>query len=179
MHGTGLSSGPHEGNTPLHCVCQFPTTPVRVVSSILNAASVIPFQIHTLRRSTETGKLLEPYEEVVVDVDSDHSSTVVGYLTGDRKGIMMESEITSDGKSRLVFEVPSRGLLGFSSEIATATKGSAVVNHLFLENREHAGNLGTGLEKGKLVSNESGKATSYALQTLSQRGTTVICLFLS
>lgn len=122
----------------------------------------------------DTGVELEPYEEVVVDVDSEHASTVVSSLTGDRKGIMLESTVTSDGKTKLVFESPSRGLLGFQSEIATATKGSAVVNHLYLEHRPHAGNLGTGLEKGKLVSNASGKATTFALASLSARGTLFI-----
>lgn len=117
-----------------------------------------------------TNKILEPYEEVTVDVDTEYASTVVSLLTGDRKGILISSEVMSDGKARLVMEVPSRGLLGFGSEIATATKGSAVVNHIFLEDREHAGSLGTGLEKGKLVSNTLGKATTFALDNLSQRG---------
>ena len=119
----------------------------------------------------DTKKTLEPYEEVTVDVDVAYSSTVVSALTGDRKGILMSSEVMTDGKARLVLEVPTRGLLGFNSEIASATKGSAVVNHLFLEDREFAGNLGTGLEKGKLVSNAAGKATTFALDNLQQRGT--------
>jgi GTP-binding protein len=119
----------------------------------------------------DTKKTLEPFEEVTIDVDVAYSSTVVSALTGDRKGILMASEVMSDGKARLVLEVPTRGLLGFNNEIASATKGSAVVNHLFLEDREYAGNLGTALEKGKLVSNASGKATAFALDNLSQRGT--------
>ncbi|GKY98603.1 hypothetical protein MPSEU_000817000 [Mayamaea pseudoterrestris] len=122
----------------------------------------------------DTKKTLEPYEEVTIDVDVNYSSTVVSALTGDRKGILMSSEVMADGKARLVLEVPTRGLLGFNGEIATATKGSAVVNHLFLEDREYAGNLGTALEKGKLVSNASGKATSFALDNLAQRGTLFI-----
>lgn len=118
----------------------------------------------------DTGKTLEPYEEVVIDVDQEYSSTVVSALTGDRKGVLIESEVSPDGKARLVFEIPSRGLLGFNGEIATATRGSAIVNHLYLEDREYAGSLGIGLEKGKLVSNDSGKATAYALNSLSARG---------
>ena len=120
----------------------------------------------------DTGKTLEPFEEVTVDVDSEYSGTVVSALTGDRKGVLLEmSESAADGKSRLIFEVPSRGLLGFNSEIATQTKGSAVVTHLFVENREYAGSLGLGLDKSKLVSNAQGKATAYALSALSPRGT--------
>lgn len=80
------------------------------------------------------------------------------------------SESSADGKSQIVLEVHSRGLLGFNSEIATATKGSAVVNHLYLEDRPYQ-NLGSGLTKGKLVSNEQGKATAHSLASLSARGT--------
>jgi GTP-binding protein len=80
------------------------------------------------------------------------------------------SESSADGKCRLVFEVPSRALLGFNSEIATATKGSAVVTHIYIDDRPHAGNLGTGLERGKMVSNDTGKATTYALSSLTARG---------
>lgn len=121
-----------------------------------------------------TGKTLEPYEEVVVDVDSEYAGAVISSLTGDRRGILLEmSESTADGKSQLVLEVPSRGLLGFNSEIATATKGSAVVNHLYIDDREQQ-SLGSGLTKGKLVSNDSGKATGYALSSLQARGTLFI-----
>ena len=75
-----------------------------------------------------------------------------------------------DGKTRLLFEVPSRGLLGFSPEIATLTRGTAVVNHCFIEDREHAGPMGDGLEKGKLVATES----TYALSSVVERGTLFI-----
>jgi GTP-binding protein len=67
--------------------------------------------------------------------------------------------------------MPSRGLLGFATEIATATRGSAVVNHCYLEDREHVGALGIGLEKGKLISSEGGKVSAYALSSLMARGT--------
>ena len=126
------------------------------------------------RKCEKTGKTLEPYEEVVIDVDSEYAGAVISSLTGDRRGILLEmSESTSDGKSQLVLEVPSRGLLGFNSEIATATKGSAVVNHLYIEDREQQ-TLGMGLVKGKLVSNDTGKATGYSLSSLSARGTLFI-----
>jgi len=123
-----------------------------------------------MKECPDTKAVLEPFEEVTVDVDSEHASTVVSTLTGDRKGVLLESATAADGRARLDFEVPSRGLLGFQTEIATLTRGSAVVNHLYLEHREHCGNLGTGLDRGKLVSNSSGKATTYALSSLAQRG---------
>jgi GTP-binding protein len=122
----------------------------------------------------KTGQILEPIEEVVIDVDAEYTGAVISALTGDRRGVLLEmSESSADGKSQLVLEVPSRGLLGFASEVATATKGSAVVNHLYLEDRPQQ-TLGLGLVKGKLVSNDTGKATAYTLSTLAARGTLFI-----
>jgi GTP-binding protein len=106
---------------------------------------------------------------VTVDVESEHSGTVIDALTGGRKGLLLQMSDSSDGKTRLVFEVPSRGLLGFQSEIATATRGTAVVNHLFLENRDYAGLIGD-VEKGKIVSNDNGKANLYSLANIAKRG---------
>ncbi|KAI2504483.1 Elongation factor G C-terminus [Fragilaria crotonensis] len=128
-----------------------------------------------LTKKDENGKVLEPFEEVTVDVDSEYSGTVIDALTGDRKGLMMDMQDNPlDGKTRLIFEVPSRGLLGFGPEIATMTRGTAVVNHCFIEDREYAGPMGDGLEKGKLVATETGKASTYALSSVVERGTLFI-----
>ena len=118
-----------------------------------------------------SGTLLEPYEEVTIDVDAEYSGYIVSALTSDRKGVLLEMNESGSEKTRLVLEVPSRGLLGFPSEAATMTRGSAIVNHVYLEDRKHAGPLGDSLEKGKLISSERGKATSYALASLAARGT--------
>jgi len=118
----------------------------------------------------ETGDLLEPYEEVIVDVDADYAGACMNALTGNRKATMVEM-FENNGKTRMRFEMPSRGLLGFGPEVSTMTRGSAVVNHTFLENRTHAGLLGEELEKGKLVSSDTGKATAYALEAVASRGT--------
>jgi GTP-binding protein len=119
----------------------------------------------------DTGKELEPFEEVIVDVDAEYAGTVVSILTGDRKGVLMEmNESSRDEKTRLKFEAPSRALLGFSSEIATLTKGSAAVHSLYIEDRDYAGGMVSGASKGKLVSNDNGKATLYALSALTARG---------
>ena len=121
------------------------------------------------------GAVMEPFEEVTVDVDSEYSGTVIESLTGDRKGFMMDMQDNStDGKTRLIFVVASRGLLGFGPEIATLTRGSAVVNHCFLEDRPYAGLMGDGLEKGKLVATENGKASTYALSSVAERGSLFI-----
>lgn len=119
----------------------------------------------------DTGEKLEPYEEVVVDVDAEYSGTVMDRLTGARKGVLVEMSDDSQGKTRMKFEVPSRGLLGFGPEIATATRGTAVMHHCYLEDREYAGTMTSGSDRGKLVSNENGKATLFALESLSARGT--------
>jgi GTP-binding protein len=116
------------------------------------------------------GVLMEPFEEVTIDVDSEYAGYIVSALTADRKGILLEMTESTDSKTRLVLEVPSRGLLGFPSEAASATRGSAVVNHVFIEDRKYVGPLGNGLEKGKLISSDSGKATTYALSSLEARG---------
>lgn len=95
---------------------------------------------------------------------------IVSSLTGDRKGVLLEMNESTNAKTRLRLEVPSRGLLGFPSEAASATRGTAIVNHVYLEDRKYMGPLGDGLEKGKLISSESGRATQYALASLSARG---------
>ena len=118
----------------------------------------------------KTGMKLEPFEEVVVDVDAEYSGTVVNSLTGARKGVLVEMSDDAQGKTQMKFEVPSRGLLGFGPEIATATRGTAVMHHCYLEDREFVGAMGTGTERGKLVSNDTGKATAYALNSLASRG---------
>lgn len=119
-----------------------------------------------------TGKKTEPYEEVVVDVDAEYAGSVIDSLTGARKGVLVEMiDDNSDGKTRLLFEIPSRGLLGFHSDIATSTRGTAVVHHCYLEDRAYAGALGSKLERGKLVSCELGKATLFALASIAERGT--------
>merc|ERR1711935_403580 len=122
-----------------------------------------------MTRASDDGKtILEPFEEVTVDVDTEYSGFIVSALTGDRKGVLLDMlDDAADGKTRLRLEVPARGLLGFHSEAATVTRGSAVINHCFLEDREHAGQLGNGLEKGKLISSESGKASHYVLSSLA------------
>ena len=110
-------------------------------------------------------------EEVYVDVDTEHVGTIINLLTGSRKGLIIDTKEDMDsGRASLLFHVPTRGLLGFNSEAALATRGSAVVNHLFLEMQPHMGALGDGLSPGKLVSTDLGKATNYALNMVQERG---------
>ena len=80
-----------------------------------------------------------------------------------------------DNRARLLFHVPARGLLGFGPEVATLTHGSAIVNHLFLEMRPYAGELGDDLAKGKLVAMESGKTAAYGFELASTAARRAFC----
>ena len=124
--------------------------------------TISPPQVVT-RVCPETNKTLEPYEEVIIDVDDEYAGTIVNTLTNNtRGGILMNHQSSSSGtggmqnKTRLIFEMPSRGLLGFNSEIATLSRGSAVLNHTFIEDRPVRSNASQGHnEKGKLISSDS------------------------
>ncbi|CAM9779199.1 unnamed protein product [Ectocarpus sp. 6 AP-2014] len=122
-----------------------------------------------LTTEDEEGNTLEPIEEVTVDVDSDYTGVVIDKLTGSRRGVMMEMKDAHEGKTRLAFEVPSRGLMGFGAEIRQETHGSAVVNSAFAHSAPFMSNLG-GLSPGKLVATANGKCTAHALASLQDRG---------
>ena len=116
-----------------------------------------------------TGKNLEPHEEVTVDCEPEYSGTVIESMSG-RKGDMVEYKEVGN-RTRLVFTVPSRGLMGFRHEITSATRGSATVNSTFSHyGPVNAADFG-GLSSGKVVSTEAGKTTGYALNMVEERGT--------
>jgi GTP-binding protein len=137
---------------------------------VISPPSIVTTTTEADENGNGGGVLMEPFEEVTIDVDSEYAGYIVSALTADRKGILLEMTESTDSKTRLVLEVPSRGLLGFPSEAASATRGSAVVNHVYIEDRKYVGALGNGLEKGKLISTDSGKATTFALSSLEARG---------
>lgn len=120
------------------------------------------------KRCAKTGKVLEPVEEVTVDVELQYSGWCVEQLS-QRKGQLIEFKDHGDGKTRLIFSVPSRGLLGFLTEIRTQTKGSAILNRVFSSYEEDAGPIDS-IYRGKLVSMDNGTATAYALDAMQDRG---------
>lgn len=128
--------------------------------------SVSPPRVLT-RKDPATGKTLEPIEEVTVDVDQELAGIVVEKLNA-RKGSMVQFA-EHRGKARLIFHVPSRGLLGFMNEVKTETRGSAVVTRMVKGYEPSVGQIDA-LFKGKLISMESGTATAYALNMLEDRG---------
>jgi len=110
----------------------------------------------------------EPYEEVQIDVPEDFVGSVIEAL-GNREGTM-ENMVNHENQVRLLYTVPSRGLIGFSTEFMTMTKGYGIINHTFKEYRKMAGgNIGE-RKLGVLVSMENGKSTAYALGGLEDRG---------
>ena len=121
-----------------------------------------------LTRRDETGQLLEPQEEVIIDVDADYASTVIDMLNR-RKGEMQDMREAGSGKTRLVFHAPSRGLIGFQSRFLTETRGTGVLNRLFHSFVPHKGAL-PGRRNGVLIANETGQAVAYALFHLQDRG---------
>jgi len=116
----------------------------------------------------ENGELLEPQEEVTIDVDTEYSGHIIEKLSK-RKGDIIEMK-QSMGKSRLVFLCPSRGLIGLRSEVINDTKGTGVMNHLFHSYIPHKGPM-QNMEKGALISMAEGTTTSHALSSLEDRGT--------
>lgn len=116
----------------------------------------------------EEGVSKEPYEEVTVDVDVEYQGVVIDAMSN-RKGHLKEFKDIS-ARCRLIFEIPSRGMMGFRHEILTATRGNATVNSIFSHYAEVQRSDFHGLRKGKLVSMDSGKSTGYALNTIAERG---------
>ena len=115
------------------------------------------------------GEKHEPYEEVQIDVDNDSVGTVIESL-GVRGGIM-ENMTNYENQTRLIYTIPSRGLIGYMTDFMTMTKGYGIINHTFKEYRK-AENISIGERKfGALVSVENGKTTAYALGQLEDRGT--------
>jgi GTP-binding protein len=116
----------------------------------------------------EDGTLLEPYEEVHIETSSDTVGVVVEMLGG-RRGQMMDMQDTGQGTTRLVYLVPTRGLLGFRYQFLTSTRGMGVMNTIFHGYDEMAGSMAT-RSSGSLVAWEAGTSTSFALKSAEERG---------
>jgi GTP-binding protein len=119
-----------------------------------------------------TGQRLEPIEEVIIDVDEEHSGVIVQKLS-ERRADLMEMRPSGGGRQRLVFHAPTRGLLGYQSELLSDTRGTAVMNRLFHEYAPYKGEI-PGRRNGVLISNSVGEATAYSLFYLQERGPIMI-----
>jgi GTP-binding protein len=115
-----------------------------------------------------TKQRLEPIEEVIIDVDDAHTGVVVSKLS-ERRGEMIEMRPSGGGRTRMVFYTPTRGLLGYQSELLSDTRGTAVMNRIFHAYAPHKGEIAA-RRTGVLISNSVGEATAYSLFYLQDRG---------
>lgn len=118
---------------------------------------------------TINGVKCEPIEYLVVDVLEEHQGVVMEML-GRKKAEVKFMHHYENGRVRLEFEVPSRGLLGFRGQFLTDTRGSGIANFTFHGYQPYKGDIGMRI-KGALISMEAGQTTAYALDTLQERGT--------
>lgn len=118
------------------------------------------------------GKILEPIEELIIEVPAEHVGAVQMEL-GARKAVLTEQFASTKGVTKLVYELPTRALLGLRNILTTNTKGTVIMNSLTIDYKP----LGETLKKlrnGVLIAYEAGVTTPYALQTTEARGTTFV-----
>lgn len=121
-----------------------------------------------LLKKDDDGKTLEPIEELQIDVDDEYSGAVVEKISL-RKGQMVDMRPSGAGKTRIIFHIPSRGLIGYQGEFMTDTRGTGIMNSTFLEYAPYKGAL-EGRRNGVLISMQSGVSVAYALWNLEERG---------
>jgi GTP-binding protein len=125
-----------------------------------------------LQKNDATGEWQEPIEEVVIDVDEEHSGVVVQKMS-ERKAELIEMRPSGGHRQRLVFYAPTRGLIGYQGELLTDTRGTAVMNRLFHNYAPYKGDI-QGRRNGVLISNDQGEAVAYAMFKLEDRGPMMI-----
>lgn len=112
----------------------------------------------------------EPVERVQIDIPEEHTGSVIESI-GERKGEMLDMINNGNGQVRLIFLVPARGLIGYSTEFLTMTRGYGIMNHTFDSYKPMAKGKVGGRRNGVLVSMENGTATPYSIMQLEDRGT--------
>ncbi|MTD30369.1 translational GTPase TypA [Planomicrobium sp. YIM 101495] len=119
------------------------------------------------------GVRCEPIERVQVDVPEEYTGSIIESL-GERKGEMLDMVNNGSGQVRLVFNVPARGLIGYTTEFLTQTRGYGIINHTFDSYQPVASGRVGGRRQGVLVSMERGKASTYGLMGIEDRGTSFV-----
>ncbi|MEN0042025.1 MAG: translational GTPase TypA [Pseudomonadota bacterium] len=125
-----------------------------------------------LMQEDESGTKIEPIEEAIIDVDEEYSGAVVEKLS-QRRADLIEMKPSGTGRTRLVFHAPTRGLIGYLSELMTDTRGTAIFNRTFLEYQPFRGDIPQ-RNNGTLISNGDGEAVAYAMFNLEERGPMMI-----
>jgi GTP-binding protein len=121
-----------------------------------------------LFREDDGGHLLEPIEEVTIDVDEAYSGVVIEAMSL-RKAEMTDMRPSGGGKTRLTFLAPSRGLIGYHGQFLTDTRGTGIMNRVFSAFGPHRGSI-EGRRQGVLIADREGEAAAYALWYLEERG---------
>ena len=116
------------------------------------------------------GVRMEPVERVQIDVPEEHTGSVMESI-GARKGEMIDMINNGSGQVRLIFNVPARGLIGYTTEFLTMTRGYGIINHTFDSYQPMLPGQVGGRHQGVLVSMESGKASTYGIMQIEDRGT--------
>ncbi|MBD8013728.1 translational GTPase TypA [Planococcus wigleyi] len=119
------------------------------------------------------GVRCEPVERVQVDVPEEYTGAIIESL-GERKGEMLDMVNNGSGQVRLVFNVPARGLIGYTTEFLTQTRGYGIINHTFDSYQPVASGRVGGRRQGVLVSMEHGKVSTYGLMGIEDRGTAFV-----
>ena len=123
-------------------------------------------------KEDEKGNKLEPWEELTIDVEPQYQGAVIQKL-GERRGQMMSMEPTEGGMTRLVYRIPTRGLLGYRSEFMTDTRGMGLMNYIFHDYLPFAGEI-KNRHNGAMVVKENCVSLAYPLGNLQERGTLFI-----
>lgn len=121
-----------------------------------------------IMKTDENGERLEPIEELTIDVPQEYVGPVVESL-GRRKGEMQDMTTNDEGTTRIVYHIPSRGLMGFRSEFLTNTRGCGVMSHVFYAYEPYAGEIEE-RTRGSLVVHETGETSAYGLFNTQERG---------
>jgi len=124
-------------------------------------------QPHVIMKE-ENGKKSEPFEEVVIDVPEEMSGAIISRLT-ERRAIMMDMKTENDGQTRIIFEAPTRALLGYRNQFVVDTKGLGIFSSRFVAFKPYAGEI-VHKHVGSMISMENGKVLAFALDNLQQRG---------
>ena len=125
-----------------------------------------------LKKDSDTGEVLEPIEEIVIDVDEEFSGAVVEKLSA-RKGELVDMSTSGSDKTRNVFYVPTRTLMGYQREFFTDTRGTGILNRIFHEYVPFKGHMKE-RQNGSLISMAQGAATAYSLWSIQERGSLFI-----
>ncbi len=121
-----------------------------------------------LFKTNTNSKKLEPIEEITMDLDEEYSSRIIDSMNR-RKGKLVELKDTGKNKKRLIFQAPTRGLMGYTSRFLTLTKGTGVINRIFHSYGDFEGQM-EGRRNGALISMDQGKAVAFSIFNLQARG---------